>query len=127
MRSSCVAASSLLALSLSLAGCGGGSQPSSPITTPSQPVGNGVPSITQLTPSSTTVGAGSLSVTVAGSGFVSTSTVEWNGAAVATTYTSDTSLTATVPASDLASAGIEAVAVDNPAPGGGPWRPQTSQ
>jgi IPT/TIG domain len=122
MRSSRVAVCSLLSLSLSITGCGGGSQPStpsSPVTTPTQPVANGVPSITQLTPASVIAGAVSLSVTVAGTGFVNGSAVQWNGAGVTTTYTSDTSLTATVPASDLANGGVAAVTVNNPAPGGG--------
>jgi hypothetical protein len=56
---------------------------------------------------------------VNGTGFVSTSVVQWNGTALTTHFVSGSQLTATVPASDIASAGSGWVTVTNPAPGGG--------
>jgi len=50
---------------------------------------------------------------------VSTSKVEWNGVALTTTYVSATSLTATLPATDLTLGGTGKLTVVNPAPGGG--------
>lgn len=51
---------------------------------------------------------------VNGSGFVSGSTVEWNGSAVATIYVSSGQLTASIPASLIASQGSASVTVLNP-------------
>lgn len=62
-------------------------------------------------------------MTVAGSNFVSGSTVNFNGTPLATAFVSSSELTATVPASDLASSGTFPVTVSNPAPGGGTSAP----
>jgi hypothetical protein len=80
---------------------------------------NGVPAITSITPSTVTAGAGDLSISVTGTGFVSGSAVRWNGTAIVTTFSTDTSLAATVPANDLADGLASAITVFNPAPGGG--------
>ncbi len=80
---------------------------------------NPSPTISSLSPSSATAGSAALSMTVTGSNFVSTSTVGWNGSALNTTYNNSNTLTAQVPASDLASSGTDVVTVVNPAPGGG--------
>jgi hypothetical protein len=80
---------------------------------------NPAPTLTSISPTSATAGAAVLTLTVAGTGFISSSQVEWNGAALATTYVSGTSLTAQVPAADLTTAGTASVTVVNPAPGGG--------
>jgi uncharacterized protein len=77
------------------------------------------PTISLLSPSSVPAGSAQLTLTVTGSNFVPGSLVEWNGGSLATTYVSDTELTAVVPASDLANAGTASVAVNNPTPGGG--------
>ena len=58
-------------------------------------------------------------LTVNGSEFVSSSVVNWNGTALATTFVTSSELTATVPASDIGAPGTAAVTVTNPAPGGG--------
>ena len=74
---------------------------------------------TSVSPGSVVAGSSLFSLTVSGNGFANGSTVLWNGAALATTYTSATQLTALVTA-DLVSvrAGISAnVTVMNP--GGG--------
>jgi uncharacterized protein (TIGR03437 family) len=75
------------------------------------------PGLTSLSPSTAVAGAGAFTMTVNGSGFVSGSVVQWNGAALTTTFVSATQLTAAVPASDIASIGVEQVSVINP--GGG--------
>ncbi len=86
-------------------------------------VNNPVPAAASLSPSSAIVGGGGFVLTVNGSNFVNTSTVVWQGANLSTTFISATKLTATVPASDIASTGTAAVTVSNPAPGGGASSP----
>jgi hypothetical protein len=85
------------------------------INTPANPA----PTITSLSPSSTTAGGPAFTLTVAGTQFISTSQVLWNGSQAPTTYESSTSLTAQIPASNLGSVGSASVAVQNPTPGGG--------
>jgi hypothetical protein len=80
---------------------------------------NPVPTLTGVTPNSATAGSAAFTLTASGTGFISTSVLKWNGAALATSYGSSTSLTAKIPASDVKSAGTVNVAVQNPAPGGG--------
>jgi len=80
---------------------------------------NPVPSITTLSPSSATAGGAAFTLTVTGTGFVSTSKVRWNGADRTTTYVSATQLTAAIPATDIAASGTASVTVFNPTPGGG--------
>ena len=79
------------------------------------------PPVPTLTSISVTAGpiATDTSVTVFGTGFSSASTVSYNGQALTTTYTSPTSLTATIPASQLLFPGTGNVAVTTPPPGGG--------
>jgi uncharacterized delta-60 repeat protein len=73
------------------------------------------PSISSLSPAWGTQGKGEFPLTVTGENFVSGSTIYWNGSALApTTFNSTTSLTATVPASDLAHAGTASITVVNP-------------
>jgi len=83
----------------------------------------GFPSLQGLTPNATPAGSSGVTVTVAGSNFVSGSTVNFNGTPLATAFVSPSELTATVPASDLASSGTFPVTVSNPAPGGGTSAP----
>jgi Big-like domain-containing protein len=80
---------------------------------------NPVPSLISLSPSSTTHGGASFTLTINGSNFVSGCTADWNGAALATTFVSSSKVTAKVTAADIASAGTANVTVKNPAPGGG--------
>jgi hypothetical protein len=81
--------------------------------------GNPVPALTSISPSSVTAGGAAFTLTVNGSNFVSASSVQWNGSNLATTYMNAAKLTATVPASDIASAGSAQITVFNPAPAGG--------
>src|SRR5262249_33767136 len=57
--------------------------------------------------------------TVAGTNFIAASVVQWNGNPRTTTFVSTTQLTASIPASDLTTAGSASVTVVSPAPGGG--------
>ncbi len=82
-------------------------------------VPNPVPAITSLAPATAVAGAAALTLTVNGTNFISGSVVNFNGAALATTFVSATQLTAPVPATALATAGAFDVTVTNPAPGGG--------
>ncbi len=80
---------------------------------------NPAPLLTAVSPTSATAGGASFTLTATGSNFLVTSAVHWNGAARPTTFVSATQLTATIPASDVATAGTAQVTVVNPAPGGG--------
>jgi lysophospholipase L1-like esterase len=87
---------------------------------------NLVPTITTLSPSSKIAGQSAFTLTVNGTNFVSgLSVVRWNGTDRTTTYVSATQLTASIPASDIAWAGIASVNVFNPTPGGGTSGAQT--
>ncbi len=78
-----------------------------------------VPSIAGLSPAFAVAGSPQFTLTVNGSGFVSGSTVRWNGSARQTTVVSGSQLTAIIPATDIASPGTASVTVFNPSPGGG--------
>ena len=80
-------------------------------------VNNPAPLIGSLSPLHAPAGA-AFTLTVNGSGFVSTSTVSFNGKTETTTFASATQLTVAVPAADLSSGGTVNVTVTNPAPGG---------
>ncbi len=82
-------------------------------------VDNPVPSITSLSPSFATVGEASQTLTIDGNGFLSTSTVTYNGTTHPATFVSSTKLTISLSSSDQATAGSYPVAVTNPSPGGG--------
>lgn len=89
----------------------------SSIVTPQ--TGNPTPTLTSISPTSVNAGGAAFALTVNGTGFLSSSVVEWNGTPLSTAYVSAQQLTASVPASDLASAGSAQVDVFNAAPGGG--------
>jgi 6-phosphogluconolactonase len=98
--------------------CGGGNSGSPPSSNPT-PVTNAVPIISSITPSNATAGDADIIITVTGMGFVSTSTVNWNGSALVSSEMGSTNLTATIPAADIATAGAAQITVANPTPGGG--------
>ena len=87
-------------------------------------VQNGGPLITSLSPANAVPGSGAFTLTVNGSNFVAAtlqtpgSTIAWNSAPLVTTFVSSTSLTASVPASDIATPGSASVSVFNTTPGG---------
>ena len=78
-----------------------------------------VPALTSLSMSSAAAGGPGFTLTLTGSGFASGSTVLWNGRNRTTSFGSSTRLTATIPASDISTAGTAQVTVVNPSPGGG--------
>lgn len=82
-------------------------------------VNNPTPKLSSISPSTLAVGSPDTTITLAGSNFVRTSQVVIGSAALDTTYTSPTQLTAIVPGSDLSAANTLQLAVNNPSPGGG--------
>ncbi len=83
-------------------------------------VSNPVPVIGSISPAYASAGSSAFTLTVKGSGFISSSTVYWGTTALSTTYGSATQLTALVPASDIATANTAyAITVQTPTPGGG--------
>jgi hypothetical protein len=72
-----------------------------------------------LVPASAAPGGTDFTLTVNGTGFVSGSVVNWNNSRLDTKFISNSQLSATVPAIDIANPGTASVAVANPVPGGG--------
>jgi Right handed beta helix region len=81
--------------------------------------------LTGISPTSATAGDSATTITLTGSSFVNSSTADFNGAAIATTFVSATQLTAVIPASDLTTAGAESITVVTAGPGGGTSAAQT--
>jgi len=69
------------------------------------------PAITSLNPSTATAGGTAFTLTVTGTGFRSGAVVDWNTTALTTSFSSATQLTASVPASLIATAGTASVSV----------------
>src|ERR1700729_3770014 len=67
--------------------------------------GSSAPSISSISPQNASAGSTGFTLTVNGTGFVSTSAISWNGVNLATTGSS-TQLTATVPPADVAAVGL---------------------
>lgn len=86
---------------------------------PARAASNPVPFLNPLVPASSPSGGSALTLTVTGTGFVSGSTVDWNGSPLTTTFVSGSKLTASVPALLLTSASTATITVVSPAPGGG--------
>lgn len=93
---------------------GGGTSSSVPFA-----VNDPVPTISSLTPSSALAGGAAFTLTVNGSGFLSSSVVQWNGNSRTTTYISGTQLSISISAADIAVGQTAVVSVTNPSPGGG--------
>ena len=100
-----------LGLSVLIVACGGHSSSNS-VVYPK-------PAIASLFPSSVPTGSASGALTINGTGFLTLSTVTFNGVAHAATYMNASQLTIRLTAADLAAAGKYPVVVSNPAPGGG--------
>jgi hypothetical protein len=93
---------------------GGGTSTSAPLSIVQRPA---TPVITSVSPASFIVGSPTSSLTVIGTGFVSTSVVQWNGASLPTSlfsYYGGTELIASVPASDVTTAGTASITVNTP-------------
>jgi FG-GAP-like repeat/Cep192 domain 4/Abnormal spindle-like microcephaly-assoc'd, ASPM-SPD-2-Hydin/HYDIN/CFA65/VesB-like, Ig-like domain len=83
-------------------------------------LGNGLPLLNPPSaPSSQVAGASGFTLSLTGGGFLPGAIVEWNGAPLATNFVGNTQLTATVPASSVATPGTASLNVFNPGPGGG--------
>ena len=108
----CTSALLLLCFTFLLSGCGGTSHPSEETPPPSQ--ATAAPTIASISPASVTAGSVPLALHVTGTGFVSGSVISFNGTSLQTTYVSSTQLSASVPASLLATSGSFSVAVVNP-------------
>jgi hypothetical protein len=100
-----------LALIASACGGGGGYGGSSS--------NNPMPAISSLAPASASAGAAAQTLTLNGSGFMTASTVTYNGVPHTATYVGTGQLTIQLSDADQATAGSYAVVVTNPAPGGG--------
>jgi hypothetical protein len=72
---------------------------------------NATPTVTSLAPNSVAAQGASFTLTVTGSGYMAGATVRWNAHALTTALLSSTQLTAAVPASLIATAGIALVDV----------------
>jgi IPT/TIG domain/Kelch motif len=115
-RMQCIGAFVLISIWMLLEGCGGGGNGSGlgPMPEP-----NPVPTVTSVTPNSVAAGASDTTVTISGSGFISSSVANLNGQALKTAFVSGTQLTAVIPAGTLAAGAINNITVTNPPPGGG--------
>ncbi|KKU39266.1 MAG: Cell surface receptor IPT/TIG domain protein, partial [Candidatus Azambacteria bacterium GW2011_GWB2_46_37] len=99
---------------------GGGTSDAQTLT-----VNNPVPTTTSIDPTGKTVGDSEFTMTVSGTLFISSSVVRFNGSDRTTTFVNSTTLTAAIPASDIASEGTFPITVFNPTPGGGESNSQT--
>lgn len=82
-------------------------------------VTNPVPSITQLSLSSALAGTTALVLEITGTSFNSSSRVNFGAVTLTPSATGKTTLTVSIPDSSIATAGLLAVSVFNPSPGGG--------
>ena len=100
---------------------GGASTTSTAVTITVNDAPAPVPAITGLSPSSAASGAGDTALTISGSGFVAGSHVSFHGAALspASVNAGGTAINVTVPAAQLAAAGVYPVTVTNDASSGG--------
>jgi hypothetical protein len=90
---------------------------------PAPPTNNPVPTITILNPSQVTVASAGQSITITGTGFMSSTTLSYNGLPHAVTYVSASQLTMTLANADVMATGNYPIIATNPSPGGGPSEP----
>jgi hypothetical protein len=82
-------------------------------------IANPAPTLASITPATFLVGSAPSTLSLSGTGFSPFSIVRLGTTDLATTFVSQTTLTAALPAASVATAGIRTVSVFNPAPGGG--------
>lgn len=82
-------------------------------------VNNPAPAITQLVPATFVSGSAARSISVLGTGFVPTTTIQVNGSARPTTFVTSTEVSVIFATADLATGGTLNVTAVNPAPVGG--------
>jgi hypothetical protein len=87
-------------------------------------INDAIPVLTKIAPTSAAAGGNNATLTITGTGFVPQSQALFNGSPRPTTYTSSTSITATLTQADLGAAQVAQVSISNPAPGGGVSQPQ---
>jgi hypothetical protein len=91
-----------------------------PVSVPLQGTGgNPIPTITALSPANIYAGSPNTTITMTGTGFLSTSVASIQNVSLLTTYVSSTQIKAQIPASYLAQTGTDYLTVTNPAPAGG--------
>jgi hypothetical protein len=111
-----MAAMMLIAAMILLPSCGGGNGGGGSQNNP-------VPSISSLSPTQQVAGSQSQTLTINGSGFISSSSVTYDGQDRGGTYVSPSQLTVILGTGDMATTGSFPVLVTNPAPGGGASSP----
>jgi uncharacterized protein (TIGR03437 family) len=72
------------------------------------------PVLSSLTPPSAAAGSPGITLVVAGAGFTSGSSVQWNGASIPAAFVDNSQLTATISAGQLAQPGKASITVANP-------------
>ena len=82
-------------------------------------IDNPAPTLTSISPNSAPAGSPDTTITLIGTDFVSTSTADLGATPLTTTFVNGTTLTAVIPAADLAVVGPASVTVVTPGPGGG--------
>jgi len=85
------------------------------------------PTVSSISPATVTAGVGPLTLTVNGSGFINSTTVQVGGVSDPTTYVSSSQVTATVSASQIASGGTLSVAAFNGSASSGTGTPVNLQ
>jgi IPT/TIG domain len=90
------------------------------------PVAGTMPNISALAPNSMAAGSAAFVLTVNGTNFNGNASINWNNAAQATTHVSANQLTASIPASSVATAATVTVNVTNPGTMGGIYGGGTS-
>jgi len=110
----------LAGLFLAGLGCGYSSHSTTPM------VAGTTPTVSALAPNSTAAGSASFMLTVNGTNFNGNATINWNGTSMTTARVSANQMTATIPATDVATAGTASVTVTNPGTPGGIYGGGTS-
>jgi len=106
-----------------LAACGGGGATGENGGGGQPPPQQNTPTLSAISPSSVVAGFSALNLSVYGSNFQNGANVNWNGKALSSSWVSASEMTATIPATDIASVGSAAVTVTNP--GGATSAPQS--
>lgn len=78
-----------------------------------------IPTITSISPATTTASSTAFTLTVNGTNFSTTSIINWGSNALATTFVTASQLTAIVPATNITTAGSTTITVATPGIGGG--------
>ena len=84
---------------------------------------NPTPHISSLSPTQVAAGSAGQLLTINGTGFMSSSSVMYNGTAHVASFVSASQMTLALSTSDVANTGSYSVVVSNPAPGGGSSTP----